>query len=323
MKKLTILFLTLLVALGLFAQEKSSDIDQWLYEQPTSDNPVANTDSLITNDIIQVNYSKKDARLAMVMSLLVPGAGQFYADKSSFTTYLFPVIELACIGGMIYYDSQGKDKAKAYEKYATSEIITYVTPDGSEIHTTRYNRGFQNVVQNHLKGINAHDIYDDGYFRLDTANTQHFYEDIGKYPHYVFGWTDWYYRFACDESGDSVTPLWVFDSSDMTNPYTRWIGNRPQWGENQSIYISANSHEASSMRKTYIEMRNDAKAEFAIARAFTFVLAANHLTSGLDALRLTRKVNRLSISQAKPQVNLYAAMPSGNITPMLGMKWNF
>ena len=326
MKQLIIFCLALSFTLGIFAQSKNSDIDQWLYEQPKNETSAAKPDSLIKNDLIKVNYAKKDARLAMVMSLLVPGAGQFYADKSSITTYIFPVLEIAFIGGMLYYDSQGNDKAKAYEKFANGETITYITPDGAEIQTTRYRRDFQSQVQNSLKGINVNDIYDDGFFRLDANDSQHFYEDIGKYSHYVFGWADWYYRFAADEHGTYVgadSILWVFDSTDMTNPNTRWIGNRPQWGDNQGTYITPDSHAASAMRKEYINMRNDAKKADATSRLFTFALAFNHLVSGLDAVRLTHNVNRLSLSQAVPQVNIYASMPFGKITPTLGMKWEF
>ncbi|MDY0151293.1 MAG: hypothetical protein RBS43_03370 [Candidatus Cloacimonas sp.] len=320
MKKFILLCVTLSFVLALFAQGKSSDIDQWLYEQPQKEKSITPGDSLLTNDLIQVNYQKKDARLAMAMSLLVPGAGQFYADKSSITTYIFPVIELSMIGGLIYYTGRGNDKTDAFEKYATGEIVTYITNDGTVKTGTRYNRAFQNQVQEILKGINAVDIYDNGYFRLDNNNSQHFYEDIGKYPHYVLGWVDWYYRFAADESGNFSDPHWSFDGTS-TSPNARWRGNFPLWGSDTATAVNPSSADASPMRQEYIKMRNDAKAEYAIARTFTFGLAFNHIVSGLDAVRLTHKRNRLSISQAVPQMNFYAAVPFGNLTPMLGLKW--
>lgn len=321
MKKLVLLSLILTIVMGLAAQSKGSDIDQWLSEQPKKNNSSEQPDSLVNNDLIQVNYGKKDARLAMAMSLLVPGAGQFYADKSSITMYIFPVLELAMIGGIIYFTGEGNKKTDDYEYYATGEIVNYETPDGTIKSGTRYNRNYQNQIQEILKGINAVDIYDNGYFRLDSNNSQHFYEDIGKYPHYVFGWVDWYYRFAADESGNFTDPSWSFDGPN-TNPNTRWRGNYPLWGSDTAIAVNPNSHDASMMRKTYIKMRDDSKVDYANARLCTFGLALNHLASGLDAVRLTRKRNRLSISQTVPDVNFYATAPFGNITPMLGFKWN-
>lgn len=320
MNKLILLCLALSFVFALAAQTKTSDIDQWLYEQPKGEQVPSKQDSLATSDLIQVNYQKKDARLAMAMSLMVPGAGQFYADKSSITTYIFPVLEIALIGGIVYFTAQGNDKTDAYEKYATGELVTYVTPDGTQKTGYRYNRTYQNTVQEILKGINTVDIYDNGYFRLDSSNSQHFYEDIGKYPHYVFGWIDWYYRFSADESGNFADPSWSFDGPN-TNPNTRWRGNFPLWGNDTAISVSPNSADASPMRQKYIKMRNDSKSDYATARTFTFGLAFNHIISGLDAVRLTRNKNRLSISQASPQMNFYASAPFGNLTPMLGLTW--
>ncbi len=73
------------------------------------------------------------------------------------------------------------------------------------------------------------DIYDESYFRLDASNTQHFMKILVKYPQYVFGWMDWYYRFAADASGNPVSPSWQFDGP-LDSPQTHWIGNYPTDG---------------------------------------------------------------------------------------------
>ena len=322
MKKTALLSLLLIFSFCLFGQNKQeTDIDQWLY-QTEEENIDASRDTVITNDLIKVNYNQKSAHLAMAMSMLIPGTGQFYANRTAITTYIFPILELGFIGGIVYYNKQGNDKTDKYEKYANGELVTYLTPDGTPISGYRYERGRQNQIQDILKDINTVDIYEDTYFRLDENNSQHFYEDSGKYPHYVFGWMDWYYRFAADESGNFVTPRWQFDGPN-DSPHTHWTGNYPICGQNTDIAISINSHEMSRMRQTYIKMRNDAKDDYGIAHLFTFGLAFNHLVSGLDAVRVTRNFNRYYISQAAPSFNFYAAMPSGNVTPMVGFKWMF
>jgi len=143
----------------------------------------------------------------------------------------------------------------AARRYATEEMITITNAVGDTIYTgPRYNRQFQTQVQEILKGMNASDIYDNGYFRLDATNTDRFYEDIGKYTHYVFGWVDWYYRFSADESGTFQDPRWVFDGP-LDSPNMHWIGNYPIWGPNTQINISPSSNEASSMRTAYLEIR--------------------------------------------------------------------
>lgn len=318
MKKAFSLVMLLLMVLALAAAD--SDIDQWLNNQ---DSKSSDQNEVVNNDLIKVNYAKKDARLAMVMSMLVPGAGQFYAKKSAITTYIFPALELSFIGGVVYYNMKGNDKTDEYEKYANGETITCTIGDISYTGT-RYRRDFQQQVQAVLRNINPVDIYDETYWRLDSSNSQHFYEDIGKYPQYVYGWVDWYYRFATDEQGNySATDInWVLTNA-TDSPNMIWEGNKPLWGDNTNENIPGDSHAASPMRKQYIEMRNASKVQYARARAFTFAIAANHLLSGIDALRLTRKVNRLSISQAVPQMNIYAAAHNGTLTPMVGMRWAF
>jgi len=322
MKKFMLLIFIAGFGLYLFCQEKpKTDIDQWLNQ--TEEEPQnAMRDSIVTNDLIKVNYNRKSAQLAMVMSMLVPGAGQFYANKTVLTTYIFPVLEIGLIGGLVYFNNEGKDKTNKYEKYANGEKITYTTANGEKITGYRYDRAHQNIVQDILCNVNQVDIYDGSYFRLDDTNTQHFYEDIGKYPQYVFGWMDWYYRFAADASGNPVSPNWQFDGPS-DSPQTHWIGNYPTDGTNTGIPVSIDSPEMSSMRQTYIRMRNDAKDSYSVANLFTLGLAFNHLAAGLDAVRVTRNFNRYYISQTVPSLNFYAAMPSGNVTPMLGLKWNF
>ena len=322
MKKFILLIFIAGFAFCLFSQEKpKTDIDQWL-NQTEEEQQSAMQDSVVTNDLIKINYNRKNAQLAMAMSMLVPGAGQFYANKTVLTTYIFPVLEIGLIGGLVYFNNQGKDKTKKYEKYANGEIVTYITPDGTKITGFRYDRSRQDEIQAILIGVNQHDIYDNGYFRLDKTNSQHFYEDIGKYPQYVFGWMDWYYRFACDESGVRDSIRWKFDGEN-DSPNMRWTGNYPLWGNDTETLIPIDDHEMSRMRQTYIKMRNDAKDSYSMAHFFTLGLAFNHLAAGLDAIRVTRNFNRYYISQSVPSLNFYAAMPLGNVTPMLGLKWTF
>lgn len=319
MKQLIILCILLIASQLLCAQGKAGNIDDWLFEEPSDTNNSSLSDTLITNDLIKVNYARKDARLAMLMSLAIPGAGQYYVNKKSITTYIFPALELAFIGGLIYYSSEGKSKTDTYEKYANGETITYTKPDGSTINSTRYRRDLQIAVQNVMIAVNPNDIYEPSYFRLDSNNTQHFYEDIGKYGHYTFGWIDWYYRFAEDQAG-ALAPQFNFENAGTQN--AAWIGNTPLWGSNPQN-TKPDSPSSSPMRYTYIDLRNDAKSDYANARFFTFAIAFNHLASGLDAVRLTQKVNRLSITQAAPKLDFYAALHNGNVSPMVGLKWQF
>ncbi len=312
MRKIFILIAISLLATMLAAQ--SGGIDDFLWQNEDK------AEEELDNDIIRLDYATKDARKAMLYSMLLPGAGQFYADKSSITTYIFPVLEAGFITGIIVYANRGKEKAKRYEKYANGELIDFELGNGTTIQTYRYDRARQARVEEILMNLPVSDIYESSYFRLDQTNTQHFYEDIAKYPHYTFGWADWYYTFATDEAGAPQTPEWF---PDPANGWI-WRGNFPLWGDNTATYINHSSQEASGMKNRYIELRNEAKAEYSASRAFSFGVAFNHILSGLDAVRLSRKVNREAIvSDTGVRFNYYATLREDRITPMLGINWSF
>ncbi len=304
----------------LFAQ----NTDDWLWGEEEEEKPAQ---EIKDPEFIKVNYEKKDARLAMIYSMLLPGAGQFYADKSSFTTYVFPILEVGMIAGIIMYNNRGKDKAKDYKNYANGEDIAYTLGDGQVIMTTRYDRNRQHRVESILMGLNASDIYESSYFRLDGDNTQHFYEDIGKYPHYVFGWADWYYHFATDQAGVELDPIW-YPGGHEDNPGWVWQGNYPLWdddalGYSVEIPIENYNHASSPMRKEYVKMRDKAKAEYAVARTLSFTLAGNHLLASLDAIRLARKANRNYLSDTGIRFQYYAQIRENRLTPTLGLNWMF
>lgn len=194
------------------------------------------------------------------------------------------------------------------------------------------------------------DIYDNNFFRLDPTNTQHFYEDIGKYNKYVFGWTDWVYNFATNPiTGAFMYPadpdepnglsqleaqypnldfdsLWIW--ADTQYDYSRrWTANvriedflKPGQSGN---HIAPGTALASPMRQEYIQMRKDANAQYSTARILTLSLAFNHLISAIDAALLTSKVNKTYITQDKLKLQYFTNLRDGRVSPSLGLTWSF
>lgn len=338
MKKTILLILGLTLLTGAFAQ----NIDDLIWQEPQDD----------VSDIIKVNFEPKDARRAMLFSALLPGAGQFYAKPSSFTAYLFPVLELATIGGIVWFNKQGKDQTEAFQTFANGETVTQVfnyTVNGEQYSYTytgtRYRRDYQKNVQTVMMNINpgALDIYDGTFFRLDDTDTQHFYEDIGKYDKYVFGWADWYHNFATDPtSGNGSFYLsqvpnnatWVFNPNN-TDPQLI-INNR--WIKNYSIEyymnnpgnldpanaVAPGTNAASPWRQEYLDMRRSANQQFYYANYCTIGLALNHIAAAIDAFALTNRVNRSAITQKPFEFQYYTSLSSNNnITPSLGFTYRF
>ena len=264
----------------------------------------------LNNDIIQINYEKKSLAKAMMLSSLFPGAGQFYANRRSITTYIFPLIEIGLIAGYFINYNDGVDAEAKYEDYA-------------DLH---YNRDQQCFAQDDLieHDMNNSNFYAD-HFRLDGIerleddswyvwenNTQHFYEDIGKYNKYVFGWDDWFDIYATDAAGNTVSPEW------LTDEYF-WIGNSITNPESE--YINSNYSDYtiySGYRSEYIQMRKDAETMYDKAELFSFGIVANHILAAIDAVRLTRIHNREYLSNtSKVEIKFAPIFVNNSFSPAL------
>ncbi len=316
MKKLILITVLLVVIIGI-AAKGAGELDSMLGAPSTKNRSGLAADSL-RNDIIRFNYEKKSAHRAMLYSMILPGAGQYYAERSSLQKFIFPIIEAAVIGGIIYYHKQGTKKTEAYERYAKENVDLLI--NGINYHGPRYNRQFQFAVQDTMSKIHPYDIYDSQFFRLDNTNTQHFFEDIGKYNKYIFGWVDWYYSFAeMSPNLNSLhpTPIWVWDST-ASNPEHRWIGNKPL--NNPS---GATEAPNSALRNKYIELRQQAEDQYLISSYFTFGIALNHIVSAINAYNLTKRLNRLYLSKSPLDFDYYAVVHNGQLTPILAMKVSF
>jgi len=247
----------------------------------------------IDNDIIQINYEKKSLAKAMLFSSLFPGAGQFYANRRSITTYIFPLIEIGLIAGYFINYNQGLDKEADYGDYADEN----------------YEREHQADIQRLIIDIDNTDIYSNDHFRLDGIdlnedevtytiwenNTQHFYEDIGKYDKYIFGWDDWY--------GDYVA------TGYDTNYLEGWINE---------------INTESDLRAEYIVMRKDAESSYDKAEKFSFGIVANHIFAAIDAVRLTKKYNRGYLSNtSKLEIKFAPVFVNNNFSPALMLTKRF
>jgi len=266
----------------------------------------------ITNDIFQVEYSQKNARKAMLFSAIVPGVGQFYANPRTITAYIFPILEFGLWYGYFYYQSEGDDITKQYKDYADQH----------------YSREQQETIQQDLiDDPLSNDSFYNGHFRLDHENTQHFYEDIGKYDKYIFGWEDWYaiYGWDIDDWGhlyETGQPDWEFSEEGILEKVNvgnyesdYYIGNEALYDAARGIY--------SDMRQTYIDMRQEAEDNYDKKRYCAFGLLFNHLLATIDAARVTHKYNIEHISQNPFDLKFSPKFANGEANPSLMVTYKF
>lgn len=272
MKKIVIILVVIAIMLPLVAQDTE--------------------DEEIINDIIEVKYQQKSAGKAMLMSSIFPGAGQAYANYKSITTYIFPLIEIGLWYGMYHFQQEGEDKESAYEDYA-------------DIY---YDRERQHHAEEDLITASNENPFYENHFRLDEENSQHFYEDIGKYNKYIFGWQDWFDIYCTSPQGYATNANWIWE--DESADYKKWAGNQPinpnseYYNDSTQQLYDNNNGIYSEMRAEYIDMRQEAEDYYDKADLMSFGIVFNHIISAFDALRVTKQYNFEAISQNKLKMKI-------------------
>ena len=220
MKKL---LFVLVITTMIFAQEVKEDF------QLTGD---LNLDSKIVflqqqSEVDQVevyNQSKKSPFLSALMSLAIPGAGQFYTGDY-WKTAIFMAAEAAAITLGVIYDGKGDDQTDLYQNFANKNwsvkqyaqwTIDNSTRINSLVDPAQYNvfDNEGNVVWSELNKLeNAIGKWYS--HRLAPYGDQQYYEMIGKYQQFNAGWSD----FTEDPNdpydyGDPLTANYLYYSGE-------------------------------------------------------------------------------------------------------------
>ncbi len=174
------------------------------------------SDKLIQSQTPQLNFQTgehKNRWLGGLMSLVLPGAGEFYS-QSYLKAAIFFVVEAAAITTALVYNHKGDKQTTFFQDYAnknwsvakyaawTLQHVSYINPD---INPNDY-KVFRNNVNWQSLGNNTDwNQYNDdvdwtelnrlesslglGYtHQLPYPGEQQYYELIGKYPQYSHGW---------------------------------------------------------------------------------------------------------------------------------------
>lgn len=144
----------------------------------------------------------KNPFLAMALSAAVPGAGQFYVDKTNLLAFAFAGAEALSWYLHFSWDSDGDDKVDEYERYAWTgslkegEPITVENTDilSDEGHWSwlRWRDAYRGNVEHEdcFVSTSGNNVATDSMLvEFWFTNRHEFYEDIGKYDKYDCGWT--------------------------------------------------------------------------------------------------------------------------------------
>ena len=221
---------------------------------------------------------RKSGTRAFLYSLAIPGLGQLYTGSKIKAAAFFGA-EALCWAGYISYDSKGNDKTAIFEDYANTHWSQGRYED--YLYTNWQVRDDDSVYRNPGDPSSFYFTH-----HLPDTKTQQYFEMIGKYNQFVFGW-------------DDVDPLTSPDEDAHEDKY-------------------------SGRRMIYEDMRYDANKMYDRASTALKVMMANHLISAfwaaLDAKRYNDNADSFA---ARMTVRAIVAKSDRGRYPMLTMSYKF
>lgn len=268
--KIAALAITLIMAGIIYGQELPVfDYNSAAFEMNQKYGTVQSADADQTAPGTGAAPVKKTPGKAMLLSAIIPGAGELYAG-SPLKAILFFGLEVGAWTGVAMYQADGKDKEDLFQEYADSHwnkgrywLWMETLPNWTDPAVAR-------IVYSDLIGINNGEFYppwvyeqfeDDNGFthNLPLSKDQQYYEMIGKYmTQFGPGWDD--------GSFDFYPP--------GTSNFYYWDGGN-----------TSNSEH-------YMDMRYEANQALDKASMFFQIVMLNHVASALDAGFTVRWHNR-------------------------------
>lgn len=213
------------------------------------------------------DISSKSPLKAFVYSAVLPGAGQYYVG-SKWKAALFLGLEAMAWTGHAVYHNKGEERTGEFEDFANAH---WSEPRYDDFLESNW-------------GVRDDELISSFTHHLPKTKTQQYYEMIGKYDQFVFGW----------------------DDVDL-----------PPDSQNMPLANSAN-------RLSYMDMRLDANTAYDRATASLVVVMANHLISGIEAaLSAKRHNNKVEQFGNRLTVRAVTARLDNNYFPMVTMTYSF
>jgi len=182
-----------------------------------------------------VSQSKKSPLLAGLMSLILPGAGEFYTG-SYINSAIFLALEAGLIAVAVIYENKGDAKTKEFENYADNvtensgwSVVRYaqwinqhkgkniqINPNPNLKPWERVNWNELNAVEREIPGFSH---------TLARHGEQQYYEMIGKYHQFSPGWWD----FRGGSNNFEISPSYAYysglrgEANDLYNISTKAI----------------------------------------------------------------------------------------------------
>jgi len=230
------------------------------------------------------NRGEKSVTKAVLFSAAIPGTGQLY-NGSAWKGAAFLVLEAVAIFAQFHYDSEGGKLENRFEALADGQWNEDAYWDWIAEISDR-DRNDDSALREYEKATFSH--------FLPEKKNQQYYENIGKYNQFVFGWQDF---------RDDILVGQSFTLTDYKD----------------GSYQGEKLETISPTRNDYTEIRKDSNDNFKRASTFTTITVFNHVLSALDA-GITANRNNQKI---RATVGMRGLLYRNEVVPALalGISW--
>jgi hypothetical protein len=198
------------------------------------------TEEQITTDVY--GFKGKSVKRAFVYSLIVPGAGEFYAN-SKIKAVLFFGLDATLWTLYFNYHKKGKNKENEYKGFAEQHWIEddyrEWLIDSLDIQSGSDQDSFWNKEEQRFDWLSHH---------LPNKKDQQYYEMIGKYDQFKFGWDD----FPVPDTNQALRNAYLNMRRDSNN-----LLNKAKY----SVMFSLANHILSSFDAAIAVKKHNRKGE--------------------------------------------------------------
>jgi hypothetical protein len=286
---------------GQTAGEPASAESQISVPAAAAEVPVPLKQKAVIEEERSINFARnlkeyRSPRLAMFLSLIIPGLGQAYTGKYV-KTAVFGVAEAAIIGAGAYFGIRGRDEKKEARRFADAnfdmaKLWKYYNDIDSLLWLTL--SVTDTMVADVKSGVLAWDSTE--FAEAAAAKNNSYYNEIENHRiGVVQGWKDCEPVLDITSSGETDQPGYILEDPDYKYKYTP----RQVAGEGDTIWLVSRFNKTdvafadtlesylwgySEQQRQYSSMVSQANDYYKISSRVLFLLIANHVISSVDAM---------------------------------------
>ncbi|MBN1127390.1 MAG: hypothetical protein JXA71_00280 [Chitinispirillaceae bacterium] len=224
----------------------------------------------------------RSPKLAMLMSLLLPGSGQVYV-QSNLLAAGFLALEAAVFGTGYAFIAKGKKQKKTARSYADRYYDAGKLEGYCEDLRRYLNKTFSPEKANsiYLDSIFFGDsILEQGFLENARKKNDAYYDLLGENSIYVRGWEDVEPAFSANNGFEDIDTTFLYRRLQGDTVYL--IGHK---GENDRAF-GFSKHQAH-----YMDLITQSQSSARIGRNFYMSLLVNHIASAVIAGIIAKKHN--------------------------------